>query len=88
MKDFLLSHVSSFNETYPKSYGKREDAIAILSSNELKNFYDKGMEEGVLHPMVSYKEYKNLYDKMNRAENESKSVIERKEQERNLSKIR
>ncbi|NSM56981.1 hypothetical protein HET73_06695, partial [Wolbachia endosymbiont of Atemnus politus] len=99
VKDFLLSHVSSFNKTYPKSHGKREDAIAILSSDELKNFYDKSVEEGVLQPLASYKECKNLYDKMNQAENESKgsvnrkerneskSVIDRKEQKKNLREI-
>ncbi|MEY2393460.1 hypothetical protein [Wolbachia endosymbiont of Tettigetta isshikii] len=37
--------------------------------------------------MASYKECKNLYDKMNQAKNESKSVIERKEQEENLREI-
>ncbi|MDG7053529.1 MAG: hypothetical protein LKM45_06710, partial [Wolbachia endosymbiont of Alcedoecus sp.] len=87
IKDFLLSHVSSFNKTYPKSHGKRENAIAILSSNELKNFYDKGVEEGVLQPIASYKGCKNLHDKMNQAKNGSKSVIERKEQEGNLREI-
>ncbi|WP_225536448.1 hypothetical protein [Wolbachia endosymbiont of Mansonella ozzardi] len=45
------------------------------------------MEEEVLQPIVSTKSAKNLYDKMNKAENESKSVIERKEQEGNLSEI-
>jgi len=58
--------------------------MAILSSNELKNFYDKSIEEEVLQPMN--KECKNLYDKMNRVEKESKSIIERKEREENLKK--
>ncbi|MGL9681970.1 MAG: hypothetical protein ACR5K2_03230 [Wolbachia sp.] len=62
-----------------KSHVKREDAISILSCNELKNFYDKSIKEGTLEAMASYKEYKNLYDKMNQAEKESKSIIERKE---------
>ncbi|GFY65448.1 uncharacterized protein TNIN_39481 [Trichonephila inaurata madagascariensis] len=87
VKDFLLNHVSSLNKKYPKSQGKREDAITILSNDELKNFYNKGVEEGMLQPMVSYKECKNLFDKMNQAKNESKSIIGRKEQEGNLKKI-
>ncbi|WP_250294863.1 hypothetical protein [Wolbachia endosymbiont of Oedothorax gibbosus] len=84
VKDFLLNHVSLLNKKYPKSQGKREDAITILSSNELKNFYNKGVEEGILQPMVSYKECKNLYNQM---KNESKSIIKREEREENLKKI-
>lgn len=84
VKDFLLNHVSSLNKKYPKSQGKREDAITILSSNELKNFYNKGVEEGILQPMVSYKECRNLYNQM---KNESKSIIKREEREENLKKI-
>ncbi|MDM8335656.1 hypothetical protein [Wolbachia pipientis] len=61
----MLNHISLFYKKYPKSHGKGKDTIAILPSNELKNFYDKGVEEGVLQPMASYKECKNLYDKMN-----------------------
>ncbi|WP_386086734.1 hypothetical protein [Wolbachia endosymbiont (group A) of Norellia spinipes] len=87
VKDFLLNHVSSLNKKYPKSQGKREDAITILSSNELKNFYNKGVEEGILQPMVSYKECRNLYDKMNQMKNESKSIIKREGREENLKKI-
>nr|WP_253309658.1 hypothetical protein [Rickettsia endosymbiont of Ceutorhynchus assimilis] len=75
------------NKKYPKSQGKREDAITILSSNELKNFYNKGVEEGILQPMVSYKECRNLYDKMNQMKNESKSIIKREGREENLKKI-
>ncbi|WP_264376491.1 MULTISPECIES: hypothetical protein [unclassified Wolbachia] len=86
-KSFLLNYISSLNKKYPKSQGKREDAIRILSSDELKNFYNKCIEEGMLQPMVSYKECKNLFDKMNQAKNESKSIIGRKEQEGNLEKI-
>jgi hypothetical protein len=84
VKDFLLNHVSSLNKKYPKSQGKREDAMTILSSNELKNFYNKGVEEGILQPMVSYKECRNLYNQM---KNESKSIIKREEREENLKKI-
>ncbi len=84
VKDFLLNHVSSLNKKYPKSQGKREDAITILSSDELKNFYNKGVEEGILQPMVSYKECRNLYNQM---KNESKSIIKREEREENLKKI-
>ncbi|WP_341812613.1 hypothetical protein [Wolbachia endosymbiont (group A) of Conops quadrifasciatus] len=87
VKDFLLNHVSSLNKKYPKSQGKREDAITILSSDELKNFYNKGVEEGILQPMVSYKECRNLYDKMNQMKNESKSIIKREGREENLKKI-
>lgn len=84
VKDFLLNHVSSLNKKYPKSQGKREDAITILSSNELKNFYNKGVEEGILQPMASYKECRNLYNQM---KNESKSIVKREEREENLKKI-
>lgn len=80
----MLNHVSSLNKKYPKSQGKREDAMTILSSNELKNFYNKGVEEGILQPMVSYKECRNLYNQM---KNESKSIIKREEREENLKKI-
>ncbi|MGL9761205.1 MAG: hypothetical protein ACR5LB_03170 [Wolbachia sp.] len=79
IKIFLLGYTDQLKKKHPKLHGKREDAISILSSNELKNFYDKSIEEGMLEPMASYKEYKNLYDKMNQAEKESKSIIERKE---------
>ncbi|WCR58548.1 hypothetical protein [Wolbachia endosymbiont of Ctenocephalides felis wCfeJ] len=82
IKDFLLSHISSFDKTCPKSHGKREDAIAILSNNELRSVYDKGVEEGVLYPIASYKECKNLFDKMNQAKDEY--VIKREELEVNL----
>ncbi|MDX5462022.1 MAG: hypothetical protein O7157_00350 [Wolbachia endosymbiont of Tetragnatha montana] len=84
VKGFLLNHVSSLNKKYPKSRGKREDAITILSSDELKNFYNKGVKEGILQPMVYYKECKNLFDKMNQMKNH---VVEKKEQEGNLREI-
>ncbi|TVS89773.1 hypothetical protein COM43_002635 [Wolbachia pipientis] len=86
-KSFLLNYISSLNKKYPKSQGKREDAIRILSSNELKNFYNKGVGEGILQPMVSYKECRNLYDKMSQIKNESKSIVKREEREENLKKI-
>ncbi|MGL9757767.1 MAG: hypothetical protein ACR5LA_02710 [Wolbachia sp.] len=79
-KDFLLKHISSLNKKYPKSQGKREDATAILSSNELKNFYDKGVKEGILQPLASYKECRNLYDKMSQTKNEC--IIKKEEQEK------
>ncbi|CCE77829.1 MULTISPECIES: hypothetical protein [Wolbachia] len=79
-KSFLLNYISSLNKKYPKSQGKREDAIRILSSNELKNFYNKGVGEGILQPMVSYKECRNLYDKMSQTKNEC--IIKKEEQEK------
>ena len=33
-KSFLLNYISSLNKKYPKSQGKREDAIRILSSDD------------------------------------------------------
>ncbi|KAM3727165.1 Biotin synthase [Dirofilaria immitis] len=36
---------NSSSKTYPKSHGKTEDAIAMLSRNELKNFYDKDVKK-------------------------------------------
>ncbi|MDR1139264.1 MAG: hypothetical protein LBJ80_00990 [Rickettsiales bacterium] len=87
IKIFLLDYTNPLKKKHPKSHGKREDAISILSSNELKNFYDKSIEEGVLQPMASYKECKNLYDRMNQMENESKGMIERKERKENLKEI-
>ncbi|WP_341817699.1 hypothetical protein [Wolbachia endosymbiont (group A) of Pherbina coryleti] len=53
----------------------------------MKNFYNKGVEEGILQPMASYKECRNLYDKMNQIKNESKSIIKREEREENSKKI-
>lgn len=79
-KSFLLNYISSLNKKYPKSQGKREDAIRILSSDELKNFYNKGVEEGILQPLVSYKECRNLYDKMSQIKNEC--IIKKEEQEK------
>uniref|UniRef100_A0A3B0IWG9 Uncharacterized protein n=1 Tax=Wolbachia endosymbiont of Aleurodicus dispersus TaxID=1288877 RepID=A0A3B0IWG9_9RICK len=79
-KSFLLNYISSLNKKYPKSQGKREDAIRILSSDELKNFYNKGVGEGILQPMVSYKECRNLYDKMSQTKNEC--IIKKEEQEK------
>jgi hypothetical protein len=55
----------------------------VLSNDELRNVYDKGVKEGLLQPMASYKECKDLCDKMDRMKNESKSIIEREEQEEN-----
>jgi hypothetical protein len=49
-----LDYTNPLKKKHPKSHGKREDAIAMLSSNELKNFYDKSVEEGVLQPLASY----------------------------------
>lgn len=82
-KSFLLNYISSLNKKYPKSQGKREDAIRILSSDELKNFYNKGVEEGILQPLVSYKECRNLYDKMSQTKNE---CITKKEEHEKASK--
>ncbi|WP_353278013.1 hypothetical protein [Wolbachia endosymbiont (group B) of Longitarsus flavicornis] len=79
-KSFLLNYISSLNKKYPKSQGKREDAIRILSSDELKNFYNKGVEEGILQPLVSYKECRNLYDKMSQTKNEC--IIKKEEHEK------
>ncbi|OAB79455.1 hypothetical protein WSTR_05225 [Wolbachia endosymbiont of Laodelphax striatellus] len=79
-KSFLLNYISSLNKKYPKSQGKREDAIRILSSDELKSFYNKGVEEGILQPLVSYKECRNLYDKMSKTKNEC--IIKKEEQEK------
>lgn len=83
-KSFLLNYISSLNKKYPKSQGKREDAIAILSSNELKNFYDKGVKEGILQSLASYKECRNLYDKMSQIKNHA---VEKKEQKESLREI-
>ncbi|BET37154.1 hypothetical protein [Wolbachia pipientis] len=79
-KSFLLNYISSLNKKYPKSQGKREDAIRILSSDELKNFYNKGVEEGILQPLVSYKECRNLYDKMSQTKDEC--IIKKEEHEK------
>ncbi|WP_264330501.1 hypothetical protein [Wolbachia endosymbiont (group B) of Erebia ligea] len=79
-KSFLLNYISSLNKKYPKLQGKRKDAIRILSSDELKNFYNKGVEEGILQPLVSYKECRNLYDKMSQTKNEC--IIKKEEQEK------
>lgn len=79
-KSFLLNYISSLNKKYPQSQGKSEDAIRILSSNELKNFYNKGVEKGILQPLVSYKECRNLYDKMSQTKNEC--IIKKEEQEK------
>ncbi|WP_353281700.1 hypothetical protein [Wolbachia endosymbiont (group B) of Horisme vitalbata] len=79
-KSFLLNYISSLNKKYPKSQAKREDAIRILSSDELKNFYNKGVEEGILQPLVSYKECRNLYDKMSQTKNEC--IIKKEEHEK------
>ncbi|QOD38360.1 hypothetical protein [Candidatus Wolbachia massiliensis] len=86
IKDFLLNHISSLNKKYPKSQGKREDAIRILSSDELRNFYNRSVEEGLLQPIASYKECKRLYDKMNQIKNEPENIVERKEQGEDLKK--
>ncbi|WP_265040070.1 hypothetical protein [Wolbachia endosymbiont (group A) of Trypoxylon clavicerum] len=83
----MSTEPSLLNKKYPKSQSKREDAITILSNDELKNFYNKGVEEGILQPMASYKGCRNLYDKMNQIKNESKSIIKREEREENLKKI-
>lgn len=77
-KSFLLNYISSLNKKYPKSQGKREDAIRILSSDELKNFYNQGVEEGILQPLASYKECRNLYDKMSQIKNHAVEKKNRK----------
>ena len=46
----------------------------------MKNFYNKGVEEGILQPLVSYKECRNLYDKMSQTKNEC--IIKKEEHEK------
>ncbi|MGL9718435.1 MAG: hypothetical protein ACR5K9_07245 [Wolbachia sp.] len=87
VKIFLLNYINQLGKKYLKLWSKTREAVAILSSDELRNFYDKSVEEGVLQPIPSHKQCKNLYDKINQLKNESKGVTERKERTESKSAI-
>ncbi|WP_349967819.1 hypothetical protein [Wolbachia endosymbiont of Armadillidium arcangelii] len=79
VKIFLLDHINSSRSKHFKLHCEVGDAITILSNDELRTFYDKEVEKKTLQPILSYGECKQVYDKMNRAKNESHVVIEKEE---------
>ncbi|APR98333.2 hypothetical protein ASM33_03465 [Wolbachia endosymbiont of Folsomia candida] len=87
VKGFLENHVKSLNKNYPKLQDKITDVIAVLSSGELREAYNEGIEEGTLLTMASYKECKRQFDKANEIRNGSKAISETKELETDIEGI-
>lgn len=87
VKDFLENHVKSLNKKYPKLQSRRKDAIAILSSDELRKIYNDGVRNGILQPMATHKEFKDLTNRLDNARNKLQEIIERKELEKDLETI-
>ncbi|QDH18420.1 hypothetical protein wCauA_01845 [Wolbachia endosymbiont of Carposina sasakii] len=82
MKIFLLNYSLPLKKKHPELQSKIEDAITILSSNELRDFYDKAVKEGLLDPIVPYEQCKQLYNKINHKRSQSYAVIEGQEPSR------
>ncbi|WP_353272781.1 hypothetical protein [Wolbachia endosymbiont (group A) of Urophora cardui] len=87
VKIFLLNHVNSCKNKSSQLRPGVEEAIAILSSNELKAFYDEEVKKKTLQPILSYEKCKQLYDKINYKKNESHITIERGELVENVRTV-
>ncbi len=79
VKIFLLNHVSSCKDRYSQFDPDVREAIAILSNDKLRAFYDEEVKKKTLQPILSYKECEKLYDKIHYKKNESHTIIEREE---------
>ncbi|WP_253300080.1 hypothetical protein [Wolbachia endosymbiont of Chironomus riparius] len=62
--DFLRDQINASKKQYPNLHCKMEDAIKILSDSELRGFYNQNVEKGTLPLIVSYKECKTQFDKV------------------------
>ncbi|WP_174517012.1 TomO hydrophobic C-terminal domain-containing protein [Wolbachia endosymbiont of Cardiocondyla obscurior] len=87
VKIFLLNRVNSCKNGHSQLHPDVKEAIAILSNDKLRAFYDEEVKKKTLQPILSYKECEQLYDKINYEKNESHIVIERGELMENVEKV-
>ncbi len=87
VKIFLLNRVNSCKNKSSQLRSGVEEAMAILSSDKLRIFYDEAAENKVLQPILSYGGYKQIYDETNYAKNESHVTTERGELGKNVRTV-
>ncbi|WP_259348946.1 TomO hydrophobic C-terminal domain-containing protein [Wolbachia pipientis] len=87
VKIFLLNRVNSCKNGHSQLHPDVKEAIAILSNDKLRAFYDEEVKKKTLQPILSYKECEQLYDKINYEKNESHIVIERGELGENVRTV-
>lgn len=64
VKIFLLNRVHSCKNGHSQLHPDVKEAIAILSNDKLRAFYDEEVKKKTLQPILSYKECEQLYDKL------------------------
>ncbi|WP_353285787.1 hypothetical protein [Wolbachia endosymbiont (group A) of Rhorus exstirpatorius] len=87
VKIFLLNRVNSCRNGCSQLRPDVREAIAILSNDKLRAFYDEEVKKKTLQPILSYRECEQLYDKINHEKNESRIIIEREELGENVRKV-
>ncbi|WP_233641104.1 TomO hydrophobic C-terminal domain-containing protein [Wolbachia endosymbiont of Drosophila innubila] len=87
VKIFLLNRVHSCKNGHSQLHPDVKEAIAILSNDKLRAFYDEEVKKKTLQPISSYKECEQLYDKINYEKNESRIIIEREELGENVRRV-
>ncbi|CAI5594286.1 MULTISPECIES: TomO hydrophobic C-terminal domain-containing protein [Wolbachia] len=87
VKIFLLNRVHSCKNGHSQLHPDVKEAIAILSNDKLRAFYDEEVKKKTLQPILSYKECEQLYDKINYEKNESHIIIEREELGENVRRV-
>ncbi|CAN2142917.1 hypothetical protein [Wolbachia pipientis] len=87
VKIFLLNRVHSCKNGHSQLHPDVKEAIAILSNDKLRAFYDEEVKKKTLQPILSYKECEQLYDKINYEKNESRIIIEREELGENVRRV-
>lgn len=73
----LSERIRTLSTKYPHSSDEMNNAMQILANNELRKFYDIGIQNGTLSPVISYEECKTKMEKK----------IENQELARDLKKI-
>ncbi|BEP31617.1 MAG: hypothetical protein WBIAU1_10950 [Wolbachia endosymbiont of Drosophila biauraria] len=87
VKIFLLNRAHSCKNGHSQLHPDVKEAIAILSNDKLRAFYDEEVKKKTLQPILSYKECEQLYDKINYEKNESRIIIEREELGENVRRV-
>ncbi|QGT16112.1 hypothetical protein E0495_02265 [Wolbachia pipientis] len=87
VKIFLLNRVHSCKNGHSQLHPDVKEAIAILSNDKLRAFYDEEVKKKTLQPILSYKECEQLYDKINYEKNESHVITEREELGKNVRTV-
>ncbi|MBD0391942.1 hypothetical protein IC220_05820 [Wolbachia endosymbiont of Pentalonia nigronervosa] len=54
----LSKRIRTLSTKYPNSSDEMNNAMGILANNELREFYDRGIKDGTLSPVISYEECK------------------------------